>query len=69
MSVKIVVLSNMTSVCENGKYLKSIVDDSKIMCGEIIYDLDISSTNVTNTIAPSTISINHDILRLIISTT
>ena len=32
-----------TCICENGKYLKSIVDDSKIVCDEIIYVMDIIS--------------------------
>ena len=38
-----------TCICENGKYLKSIVDDSKIGCDEIIYIMDTVSTNVTST--------------------
>ena len=29
-----------TCICENGKYLKSVTDDSKLVCDEII--------NVTN---------------------
>ena len=36
---------------ENSKYLKSIVDDSKIVSNEIIYVMDIVSTNVVNTIS------------------
>ena len=36
-----------TYVCENSKYLKSIVDDSKITYNEIIYVMDIVSTNVS----------------------
>ena len=36
---------------ENSKYLKSIVDDSKIVSDEIIYVMDIVSTNVVNTIS------------------
>ena len=50
-----------TGICENGKYLKSIVDDSKIWCDEIIYVMDIVPTKMTNTIAvnaTSTVSIN-----------
>ena len=39
-----------TCICENGKYLKSVLDDSKILCNEIISATDIVSTNVTNTI-------------------
>ena len=30
-----------TCICENDKYLKRLVDDSKIMCDEIIYVIDI----------------------------
>ena len=37
--------------CENGKYLKSIVDDSVIACDEIIFVMDIATTNMANTIA------------------
>ena len=47
---------------KNGKCLKSIVNDLKIVCYEIIYVMDIASTNVTSTIvknAASTVSINH----------
>ena len=42
--------SSSMCICENGKYLKSIADDSKIVCDEIIYVVDIKSANVTNTI-------------------
>ena len=44
--------------CENGKYLKSNVDDSKIVYNEIIYAIDIVSTKMTNTI-PKNMSINY----------
>ena len=37
-----------TCICENAKYLKSSVDDSKIAFDEIIYFMDIVSTNVTS---------------------
>ena len=40
-----------TCIFENGKYLKSIVDNSRIVCDEIIYVMDIVSTKMTNTIA------------------
>ena len=30
-----------TCICENDKYLKRFVDDSKIVCDEIIYVIDI----------------------------
>ena len=33
-----------TCACENSRYLKSIADDSKIVCNEIIYVMDIAST-------------------------
>ena len=39
-----------TCIFENGKYLRIIVDDSKILCDEIIYVMDIVSTNMTITI-------------------
>ena len=45
-----------TYICENGKYLKSIVDDSNIVCDEIIYVIDIVSTNMANTIAKNAAS-------------
>ena len=50
-----------TCICEDGKYLKSIVDDS-IVCDEVINATDIVSTNMKNTIstnATSTVSINR----------
>ena len=50
-----------TSVCDNGKYLKSTADDSKVVCDEIIYIMDIVSINMANTMAKyatSTVSIN-----------
>ena len=37
-----------TCICENAKYLKSSTDDSKIAFDEIIYFMDIVSTNVTS---------------------
>ena len=40
-----------TCTCENSKCLKSIVGDSKIVCDEIIYVMDVVSTNVVNTIS------------------
>ena len=36
-----------TFICGNGKYLKFIVDDSKIICDEIIYIMDIVSAYVS----------------------
>ena len=50
-----------TRVCENSKYLKSIVDTSVIKYDETISVLDTVSTKMTNTIATnvtSTASIN-----------
>ena len=35
-----------TCICENGMYLKSIADDSKIACDEIKNATDSASTNV-----------------------
>ena len=52
-----------TCIFENSKYLKSIVDNSVIVCDKIITVMDSISTNVTNTIsviATSTVSINSD---------
>ena len=48
-----------TCICENGKYLKSVTDDTKIVCDETRYFMDIVSTNVTNTI-PTNVSRNSD---------
>ena len=50
-----------TCVCENSKYLKSIVDTSVTKCDEIIIAIDNVSTKKTNTITTnlmSTASIN-----------
>ena len=52
-----------TCICENGKYLKSIVDDLKIVSDEFMYVVDVVSLNVTDTMAintKSTVLINHD---------
>ena len=48
--------------CENTKYLKTISNDSKIACDEIISVMDIVLTKMTNTIAKNvtnTSSINY----------
>ena len=45
-----------TCICENSRYLKSIVDDSVIVHDEVINVTDIASTNVTNTL-PSNITV------------
>ena len=50
-------------ICDNSKYLKSIVDDSVIECDEVINFRDSVSTNVTNTISKNvtvTVPINSD---------
>ena len=50
-----------TCICENDKYLKRIIDDSVIVCDEIINVMDIVLTDVVSTIATngtSTMSIN-----------
>ena len=50
-----------TCICENSIYLKSIADNSVILCDEIIKDTD--ATNVTNTIpinVTSIVSMNSD---------
>ena len=39
-----------TCICENGKYLKNFADDSKIVYDEIMYVMDVASTNLTNII-------------------
>ena len=46
-----------TCICENDKYLKSIVDTSVITCDPIICVMDIVSTKMTSTIAAN-VSIN-----------
>ena len=38
-------------ICEKSRHLKSIVDDSVIMCGKIISVIDSALTNVTNTVS------------------
>ena len=45
MYVKKIVWNPATCNCENGKYLASIMDDSAIICNEIIesYDEDIKT--------------------------
>ena len=40
-----------TCIYENDKYLKSIADTSAIPCGEIISDMNIVLTKMTNTVA------------------
>ena len=39
------------SICDNGKYLKSITDTSMVTCNEIISVMAIVSTKMSNTIA------------------
>ena len=39
-----------TCICENSRHLESILDDSVIVCDEIINVAESVSTNVTNTI-------------------
>ena len=41
----------ITCIFENVKDLKSIFDDPKIVCDEIIQVIDIASANITNTIS------------------
>ena len=55
--------SPSTCICENGKYVKSTVVESVIMCNEIINVTNDIPTNVTNTLltnVTSTVSINSD---------
>ena len=56
-------LNLSTCIYENAKYLKSIVDDSKIVFDGIIYIMDIVPTNVT-----STASINSDVKKVRLKT-
>ena len=44
-------------ICENSKYLKSLFDDSKVVCDEIINAADGVSTNVTITISTNVTNI------------
>ena len=56
-----------TSICNNSKYLKSIIDISVTTCGEIITVINIVSTKMTNAIAAndtSTTSINCNIKKV-----
>ena len=48
-----------TCICENNKYLISIVDTSLIKCNEIVSVVDIVSTKITNVVATN-VSINSD---------
>ena len=51
-----------TCICENSKYLQSVIDTSVNECAEIITVMDIVSVKMTNTIAinvTSTASINR----------
>ena len=45
-----------TCICENSKYLKSIVDTSVTECDKIVIVMDNVSTKKTNTIATKKIS-------------
>ena len=53
-------------ICDNSRYLKCIVDESVIVCDEIVNVKDSASTNVTNTLSTnetnvtSTVPINSD---------
>ena len=53
VSAKVIIVGVdlITCICENSKYLKSIADDSAIVCDEIIDAIDIVSTKLTNTLA------------------
>ena len=60
---KILKLNPTTCICEGSRYLKSIDNDSVIVCDEFINAMESLSTIVTNTIAinvMTTISINSD---------
>ena len=43
--------NSSTCIFENGKYLRIIVHNSKIVCDEIIYVMDIISANVTSAVS------------------
>ena len=45
-----------TCICENSRYLKSIADNSVILCDEIINNTESAPTIVTNTIATNVTS-------------
>ena len=50
-------------ICKNSRYFKSAVDNSVIVCDQIINVIESVSTNVTNTISTnvtSTVSINSN---------
>ena len=62
-NVKIIVHANKdhgrnpsTCICENGRYLKSIADNSVIACDKIISVLDIVLTKMTNIISTNVVS-------------
>ena len=52
ISVKTIMVRIIENVFwENGKYLKNIADDSKIVCDKIINFVDIVQINVTSIIS------------------
>ena len=55
----------ITVFCRHYRHLKTIVDNSVIVCDEVISIIDSVSTNVTNTISTnvtSTVSTNSDLM-------
>ena len=71
MSVKSIVhakknygWNSSTCICENSRYLKSIVDDSVVVCNEIINVGDSAWTNLANTISTNVTSTVQSILMI-----
>ena len=56
VSVSVKIFNRSKCFCENGKHLKIISDDSKIVCDETICVMDIVSRKLTNTLASSTVN-------------
>ena len=53
----IYIWNSARCICENGKYLKTTIDDSVITCDEIIDATDSLSTNVINTMSANVTSL------------
>ena len=61
--------NHSTSICDNGKDLKSIADTSAIACDEILHVFDTASTKMASAVATnpaSSVSINFSNEKLIL---
>ena len=53
MFKKLYSWNRATSICKNGKYLRSIIDNSVTMCDEITNTVGNISTTITNNMSPN----------------